>query len=183
MAMQQSEEASTRSGIRALEQAYTGVLRCQQDVQGTRHNLASGYQGTDGGGYGTLLDLWDGHVDTILVNLDNMITELNNTLAQHNLVQGSSTEAIDNAYNKSSDVFHTLNPDKRHYVLQQMPSGQEGAFYPTREPLVPASPLADAHVTVLAREPAPDTTEPVHRSPLADAHVTVLAREPAPGHD
>ncbi|WP_254885917.1 hypothetical protein [Streptomyces sp. NA02950] len=93
----------------ALEQAYSGVLRCKQDVQSTRQNLASGYQGADGGGYGRLLDQWDGHVDTILVNLDRMVEELNQTLREHGLVQGSSNESIDAAFTRSSGVFDQLS--------------------------------------------------------------------------
>ncbi|MFI5689326.1 hypothetical protein [Streptomyces sp. NPDC051636] len=109
MAMQQSEEGATRNGIKALEQAYTGVQHCKQDVQSTRHNLASGYQGADGGSYGKLLDQWDGHVDTILVNLNRMIEELNQTLREHGEAQGSSNESIDAAFSRSASVFDQLS--------------------------------------------------------------------------
>lgn len=112
--MQQSEEGATRGGIMALEQAYSGVLRCQQDVQGTRHNLSSNYQGSDGGSFGKLLDQWDGHVDTILTNLDRMVDELNGTLQEHGLVQGSSNESINAEYTRSTSVFDELNPGAGH---------------------------------------------------------------------
>lgn len=112
--MQQSEEGATRGGIMALEQAYSGVLRCQQDVQSTRQNLASGYQGADGGNYGKLLDQWDGHVDTILMNLDRMTDELNETLREHGLAQGSSNESIDAEFARSTSVFDQLNPGAAH---------------------------------------------------------------------
>ncbi|WP_327419134.1 hypothetical protein [Streptomyces sp. NBC_01233] len=112
--MQQSEEGATRNGIMALEQAYSGVLKCQQDVQGTRQNLASGYGGADGGQYGKLLDQWDGHVDTILTNLDRMVDELNSTLTEHGLAQGSANESIDSAYSQATNVFDTLNPGAGH---------------------------------------------------------------------
>ncbi|MDQ1005804.1 uncharacterized protein YukE [Streptomyces sp. V4I23] len=114
MAMRQSEEAATRSGIMALEQAYSGVLKCQQDVQSTRGNLASGYGGADGGRYGQLLDQWDGQVDIILTNLDRMVDELNNTLREHGLAQGSANEAIDREHTRSTRVFDELNPGAAH---------------------------------------------------------------------
>jgi uncharacterized protein YukE len=114
VAMQQSEEGATRNGVMALEQAYSGVLKCQQDVQSTRANLASGYGGADGNQYGKLLDQWDGHVDTILTNLDRMVDELNNTLKEHGLTQGSANESIDSEYSRSTNVFDTLNPGAGH---------------------------------------------------------------------
>ncbi len=109
MAMQQSEEQATRNGIMALEQAFTGVQRCQQDVQGTATNLSSNYGGADGGKFKSLLEQWDGHVDTILINLDRMVDELNGTLKEHGLVQGSSSESIDTEYSRSTAVFDELN--------------------------------------------------------------------------
>ncbi|MFD9545713.1 hypothetical protein [Streptomyces sp. NPDC060022] len=114
MALQQSEEAATRNGIMSLEQAYSGVLKCQQDVQSTRHNLSSSYGGSDGGGYGKLLDQWDGNVDIILTNLDRMVDELNETLRSHNLVQGSSNDSIDAEFQRSTSVFDQLNPGANH---------------------------------------------------------------------
>jgi len=110
MALQQSQETATRNGIMSLEQAHSGVLKCQQDVQSTRHNLASSYGGSDGGGYGKLLDQWDGNVDIILTNLNRMVDELNETLKNHNLVQGSSNDSIDSEYQRSAQVFDQLNP-------------------------------------------------------------------------
>ncbi|MFJ2648022.1 hypothetical protein ACIO1C_14960 [Streptomyces sp. NPDC087420] len=109
MAMQQSEEHATRNGIMALETAFSGVQRCQQDVQTTAGTLASNYGGSDGGGFKRLLEQWDGHVDTILLNLDRMVDELNSTLTEHGLAQGSSSEAIDQEYSRSTAVFDELN--------------------------------------------------------------------------
>ncbi|MEU3459431.1 hypothetical protein ABZ721_05665 [Streptomyces sp. NPDC006733] len=109
MAMQQSEEQATRNGIMALESAFTGVQRCQQDVQTTSQNLASNYGGSDGGKFKNLLEQWDGHVDTILINLDRMVDELNSTLSEHGLVQGSSSDSIDSEYSRSTAVFDELN--------------------------------------------------------------------------
>lgn len=109
MAMQQSEERATRNGIQALEMAFSGVERCQRDVQGTSQNLANNYGGSDGAGFKRLLEQWDGHVDTILLNLDRMVDELNNTLTEHGLVQGSSNEEIDKEYSRSTTVFDELN--------------------------------------------------------------------------
>ncbi|QFR98115.1 hypothetical protein GBW32_29735 [Streptomyces tsukubensis] len=107
--MQQSEEQATRSGIMALEQAFATVQRCQQDVRSTSDDLASRYGGSDGGKFTSLLVQWDGHVDTVLVNLDRMVDELNGTLKEHGLVRGSSNEAIDAQYSLSTSVFDELN--------------------------------------------------------------------------
>ncbi|MBU6533106.1 WXG100 family type VII secretion target [Streptomyces sp. NPDC057245] len=109
MAMQQSEEGATRNGVLALEQAFTGVQRCQQDVQSTAQTLASSYQGADGGKYKQLLEQWDGHVDTILLNLDRMVDQLNETLQEHTGQQGANNEAIDSAYSRATAVFDELN--------------------------------------------------------------------------
>ncbi|MEE1940112.1 hypothetical protein V1L54_12000 [Streptomyces sp. TRM 70361] len=110
MSLQQSTEESTRNGIEALSMAFKGVQRCQQDVQGTRQNLGTSYGGSDGGAFGKLLDEWDRNVDTILLNLDRMVDELNETLREHGLAQGSSNEAINEQYNRSTTVFDELNP-------------------------------------------------------------------------
>ncbi|GAA4949276.1 hypothetical protein GCM10023238_14500 [Streptomyces heliomycini] len=56
-----------------------------------------------------LLEQWDEHVDTILINLDRMVDELNGTLREHGLVQGSSNDAIDAEYSRSTQVFDELN--------------------------------------------------------------------------
>ncbi|WP_030866478.1 hypothetical protein [Streptomyces sp. NRRL S-37] len=109
MAMQQSEENATRNGIMALEQAFSSIQTRQQDVRTTMETLASNYGGADGGKYKKLLEQWDGHVDTILINLDRMVDELNNTLTEHGLVQGSTSDAIDKEYSRSTQVFDELN--------------------------------------------------------------------------
>ncbi|MFI5689979.1 hypothetical protein [Streptomyces sp. NPDC051636] len=121
MATQQSHEAATRHGITALEQAYSGIFRCQQDVQSTRFALSGGYGGCDGNKYQKLLEQWDDHVDTILVNLDRMVRELNGTLVEHRRAQGSANDAIDGEFKRSREVFSTLNPDKGHYRLRPLP--------------------------------------------------------------
>ncbi|MDW4906225.1 hypothetical protein RB628_12970 [Streptomyces sp. ADMS] len=107
--MQQSEEQATRGGIRVLEQAFSAIQQRQQGVQNTAADLSTKYQGQDGGKFKSLLEQWDGHVDTILINLDRMVDELNNTLLEQGLVQGSSTEAIDQEYSRSTQVFDELN--------------------------------------------------------------------------
>ncbi|MGC9501096.1 WXG100 family type VII secretion target [Streptomyces sp. WG7] len=109
MALQQSEEGATRNGIQALEMAHTGVQRCQQDVQATRNNLGTSYGGSDGGAFGKLLDQWDQNVDTILLNLNRMVEELNETLREHGLTQGATNEVIQGQQLRSSMVFDGLN--------------------------------------------------------------------------
>ncbi|MDX6356350.1 MAG: hypothetical protein QOF98_3253 [Streptomyces sp.] len=105
---QQSSETSTRNGIMALEQAYSGVQNSLRDVESTRNNLASNYMGSDGGRYGQLLDQWDDQVSIILKNLQDMIDKLNQSLAEHGKVQGSSNDSIDSAYSNSQAAFDAL---------------------------------------------------------------------------
>jgi early secretory antigenic target protein ESAT-6 len=106
--LQKSEENATRNGIQALEMAYSGVLRCRQDVEATRFSLSTAYQGSDGGAFGKLIKEWEDQADIILQNVEDMVTALNATLAEHGLQQGSSNEAINAAYGKSTQVFDAL---------------------------------------------------------------------------
>lgn len=106
--MQQSEERATRNGINALEQAFTGIQNCRQDVENMKHNLASGLKGSDGKAYQDLLKQWDDQAEIISRNVQEMIETLNETLRQQNLTQGSSNEAINQAYNQSQAVFDAL---------------------------------------------------------------------------
>ncbi|MFD9358098.1 hypothetical protein [Streptomyces sp. NPDC060031] len=105
---QQSSVASTRSGIMALEQAFTGIMRIRTDVNSTQHTLGSGYQGSDGGGFQKLLTAWDQQVDVILRNLDGMVDTLNQTLAKHNEQQGSTNTDIDSAFSRSEAAFKAI---------------------------------------------------------------------------
>ncbi|MFI1753474.1 hypothetical protein [Streptomyces sp. NPDC020571] len=109
MGLQQSSEGSTRSGIQALEMAYSGVQRILQDVHGTRGNLSGTYQGSDGGRFGQLLDKWDDQVVIILKNLEDMIDKLNTSLVEHGKAQGSSNAAIDQAFSVSEAAFDALS--------------------------------------------------------------------------
>lgn len=109
MAMQQSEEQATRNGIGSLETAFSSILASQQHVQTTAMNV--GYGGRDGQKFKLMLDTWDGHVDRILLSLDQMVDELNNTLTEHGELQGSTSDAIDAEYSRSTAVFDQLNPN------------------------------------------------------------------------
>ncbi|MEV6734332.1 MULTISPECIES: hypothetical protein [unclassified Streptomyces] len=105
---QQSSVTSTRNGILALEQAFSGIMRIRTDVNSTQHTLGSGYQGSDGGGFQKLLTAWDQQVDVILRNLDSMVDTLNQTLAKHNEQQGSSNTEIDTAFSRSEAAFKAI---------------------------------------------------------------------------
>lgn len=105
---QQSSEGSTRNGIMALEQAYSSIQASLQDVENTKNNLASSYQGSDGGKYGQLLDQWDDQVQIILKNLNDMIDKLNQSLTEHGKMQGSANESVDSAYSASQAAFEAL---------------------------------------------------------------------------
>lgn len=107
--MQQSQVSATKNGINALEQAFTGITKIRQDVESTRHNLASGYKGTDGGAFGDLINGWEQQCDVILTNLRDMVDKLNTTLQKQHQQQGSSNEQINQAYNQSEAVFNALH--------------------------------------------------------------------------
>ena len=107
--MRQSEESSTRNGIQALEMAYSGILRSRQDVESTRMNLSSHYQGRDGGSYQNLIKDWEAQADIILKNVEDMVDALNQTLVEQGRQQGASSETIERAYQESQSVFDTLS--------------------------------------------------------------------------
>ncbi|GGZ00851.1 hypothetical protein [Streptomyces poonensis] len=106
--MQQSEERATRNGVQALEQAFSGIQNCRQDVENMKHNLASGLKGSDGKAYQDLLKLWDDQAEVISTNVRDMIETLNETLRAQGLAQGSSNEAINQAYSGSQAIFDAL---------------------------------------------------------------------------
>ncbi|MFF4579875.1 hypothetical protein [Streptomyces sp. NPDC001389] len=105
---QQSSELATRNGVQALEMAFSGILRCRQDVDHIAGQLATSYGGTDGSKFGELLRAWDGQANIILKNLESMVEALNMSLKQHNMTQGAADEAINQAYNKSISEFDAL---------------------------------------------------------------------------
>jgi early secretory antigenic target protein ESAT-6 len=106
--MQQSEVRATKSGITALEMAFSGVTKCRQDVESTRTNLASGYKGSDGKSFQDLVTSWESQCDIVLKNLQDMIHTLDSTLASQHQQQGSSNDSVNQAYNQSVSVFDTL---------------------------------------------------------------------------
>ncbi|WEH43413.1 hypothetical protein OG233_30040 [Streptomyces sp. NBC_01218] len=105
----QSEAGATQNGIRALKQAFTGILNSRQDVQNTRTDLSSTYAGSDGGKYGELLDKWDDQVDIILTNLQSMVDELTETAKQHQFAQDTAGQDINTAYSQADAVFDALS--------------------------------------------------------------------------
>ncbi|MFC4467659.1 hypothetical protein ACFPH6_24540 [Streptomyces xiangluensis] len=106
--MQQSQESSTRNGVQALEMAFSGIVRCRQDVENTKTNLMTHYKGSDGGAFRDLVTAWEEKADVILTNVQDMIDTLNQTLTEHGKQQGSSNEAINQAYSQSDAVFDAL---------------------------------------------------------------------------
>ncbi|MEH0422060.1 WXG100 family type VII secretion target [Streptomyces sp. B21-083] len=105
---QQSNEQATRNGIQALEAAFSGIMKSKQDVDQTRATLSSGYQGSDGGQFGSLLKQWDDQATSILRSLEDMVDKLNQSLSQHGKTQGSSNESINQAYSQSQAAFDQL---------------------------------------------------------------------------
>ncbi|MEU5834901.1 hypothetical protein ABZ820_14675 [Streptomyces diacarni] len=106
--MQRAEEQATRNGIQALEMAFSGVQSRRQDVENTKHGMISALQGSDGGAFQKLLDSWDEHAEIISKNLQDMINQLNETLRGQGLTQGSSNDAINQAYSQSQSIFDGL---------------------------------------------------------------------------
>lgn len=88
--------------------AFSGVQSRRQDVENTKHGMMQALQGSDGGAFQKLLDSWDEHAEIISKNLQDMINQLNETLTQQGLTQGSSNEAIDQAYSQSATIFDNL---------------------------------------------------------------------------
>jgi uncharacterized protein YukE len=107
--LQQSQVTATKNGINALEQAFTGITKIRQDVESTRHNLASGYKGSDGQKFGDLVNSWEQQADVILRNLQDMVDKLNQTLAKQQQQQGSSNDQINQSYHQAEAVFNTLH--------------------------------------------------------------------------
>ena len=107
--MQQSQVTATKNGINALEQAFSGITKIRQDVESTRHNLASGYKGSDGQKFGDLVNNWEQQCDIILKNLRDMVDKLNQTLTSQHQQQGSSNDQINQAYSQAQSVFDALH--------------------------------------------------------------------------
>jgi len=105
---QQSLASATQNGVTALEQAFTGVQNCRQDVENMKHNLSSGYTGSDGGEYQKLLERWDQQAEVISTNLRSMIDTLNETLRAQGMQQGSANQSIQEAYSRSDAIFEAL---------------------------------------------------------------------------
>lgn len=106
--MQRAEEQATRNGIQALEMAFSGVQSRRQDVENTKHGMIQALQGSDGGAFQKLLDSWDENAEIISKNLQDMINQLNETLRAQGMTQGSSNEAINQAYSQSQTIFDGL---------------------------------------------------------------------------
>ncbi len=106
---QQSLASATQNGVTALEMAFTGVQNSRQDVENMKHNLASGYSlSSDGGAFQKLLDRWDQQAEIISSNLRDMITTLEETMRAQGIQQNNSNDAIQQAFNRSEEVFNAL---------------------------------------------------------------------------
>ncbi|MER5936922.1 hypothetical protein ABT121_06310 [Streptomyces sp. NPDC001928] len=105
--LSQQTEGDTRNGINALEQAFSAVQRSRQEVENTKYQVGMG--GSTGGKYQELLTKWDNQAEVISRNLKEMIDELNNTLRESGLTEGSTNDTVNQAYQQSQSVFDTLN--------------------------------------------------------------------------
>lgn len=107
--MRAAEESATRNGIQALESAFSGILKCRQNVEDTKNTLMAHYKGSDGGQFTSLVTSWEEKCDVVLTNVQDMIDTLNQTLVENGRQQGSSNDAINQAYAQSDAVFDALN--------------------------------------------------------------------------
>lgn len=105
---QQSLASATQNGVTALEMAFTGVQTSRQDVENMKHNLSSGYAGSDGGAFQKLLDRWDAQAEIISGNLRDMITTLEETMRAQGIQQSTANDSIQQAYNRSEEIFNAL---------------------------------------------------------------------------
>ncbi|WP_406841740.1 hypothetical protein ACICHK_42810 (plasmid) [Streptomyces sp. AHU1] len=103
-----SDEAATRNGIHALDQAYKAISKCKGDVDSTAGNLANSYKGADGAAYTQLLQSWDAQANVILKNLSEMMDALDQSLKQH----GKTVEAHSNWISSASSnqAYNLLTP-------------------------------------------------------------------------
>ncbi|GAA2348829.1 WXG100 family type VII secretion target [Streptomyces sp. NPDC004959] len=107
-ARQQSLASATQNGVTALDSAFNGVQNCRQDVENMKHNLSSGYAGSDGGAFQNLLDRWDQQAEIISKNLRDMITTLEETMRAQGIQQAQSNEAIQQQSNRADEIFNSL---------------------------------------------------------------------------
>ncbi|WP_030186757.1 WXG100 family type VII secretion target [Streptomyces violaceorubidus] len=103
-----ADSQATRNGITALEAAKQGITRSRQDVEATKANLATGYQGSDGHAFTQLVAQWEGQCDIILKSLEEMIDALNTNDQEVNKNQQQANDAIRNASQKTGAAFSAL---------------------------------------------------------------------------
>lgn len=109
MALTASEEAATRRGIAALEEAQSSVSASQESVEANRQDLTGAYQGVDGAKFSQLLEKWNENVNVIQNNLHTMIAELQNSMEGQQATQHSSVDDINTQTSRSDNVFDELN--------------------------------------------------------------------------
>ncbi|MEU7467502.1 hypothetical protein AB0A94_02875 [Streptomyces sp. NPDC044984] len=78
-------------------------------MQSTSATLANAYGGVDGGEFQKLLSQWNGYVDTILRNMNQMIDELEETLKSNQLLQSSTVDRIGEQASRGPAVFDVLS--------------------------------------------------------------------------
>ncbi|WP_455356642.1 hypothetical protein [Streptomyces sp. SYSU K217416] len=105
---QQSLASATQNGVTALEMAFTGIQNCRQDVENMKHNLSSGYAGSDGGAFQKLLDRWDAQAEIISKNVRDMTTTLEETMRAQGIQQTTANESIQQASNRADEIFNSL---------------------------------------------------------------------------
>lgn len=109
MALTRSEDSATRNGISSTEEAYNGIRRVRQDVDGTRIDASSAFGGSDGAKYQDLLRQWDDQAQVISDNLRDVIEALNETSAENRRTQESQKEAVERRSAQSHAVFDALH--------------------------------------------------------------------------
>ncbi|MGP3985814.1 hypothetical protein [Streptomyces sp. 3N207] len=70
--------------------------------------MSTAVGGSVGKNYRDLLDAWDQQAEIISKNLRDMVEQLNETLRQQGLTEGSSNDAINQQYQESGRIFDEL---------------------------------------------------------------------------
>ena len=109
MSLTASEEAATRQGIAALEEAQSSVSTAQESVEADRQDLTAVYRGVDGAKFSELLEKWNNNVNIIQKNLTTMIAELQNSMEGQQATQSQSVDGINTQSSQSDNVFDELS--------------------------------------------------------------------------
>ncbi|MGW2841529.1 hypothetical protein ACWCWD_27505 [Streptomyces sp. NPDC001493] len=105
--LQTSSQSENQEGYNALSTVQSGIKQSQEEVRTTMSGLIHAYGGQDGGAYQRLLADWNGQVDIITRNINQMMEQLQETGVLQRGLQGQNTETIVTS-SRSNDVLAQL---------------------------------------------------------------------------